>query len=55
MKSITSKIMFMVILISCVGCTYTITMVHTQGEATDVVDETSSADGKVDASIPLIK
>lgn len=24
------------------SCTYSITMVHTQGEATDVVDETAS-------------
>lgn len=24
------------------ACTYSITMVHTQGEATDVVDETAS-------------
>ncbi len=24
------------------GCTYSITMVHTQGEATDVVDETAT-------------
>ena len=25
-----------------VGCTYSITMVHTQGQASDVVDETAS-------------
>jgi hypothetical protein len=24
------------------GCTYSITMVHTEGEATDVVDETAT-------------
>ena len=28
--------------LSLTGCTYSITMVHTQGEATDVVDETAS-------------
>lgn len=34
------------ILLGCVlllsACTYSITMVHTQGEATDVVDETAT-------------
>jgi hypothetical protein len=33
-------------LLSCIlllsACTYSITMVHTQGEATDVVDETAT-------------
>lgn len=29
-------------LLALSGCTYSITMVHTQGEATDVVDETAS-------------
>ena len=28
--------------LSLTGCTYSITMVHTQGQATDVVDETAS-------------
>ncbi len=37
------------------GCTYSITMVHTQGVASDVVDETQSAepDIKTDVSTPL--
>lgn len=37
------------------SCTYTITMVHTEGSATDVVDETQStqADIKPDLTIPL--
>lgn len=36
------------------SCTYSINMVHTQGQASDVVDETQSADPdiKADVSIP---
>lgn len=36
------------------SCTYSINMVHTQGSASDVVDETQSAepDVKADISIP---
>lgn len=33
------------------GCTYTITFVHTQGEASDVVDETSS--NTPSANVPI--
>ena len=33
-------LIFMLALLS--SCTYSITMVHTQGEATDVVDETAT-------------
>lgn len=38
------------------GCSYSITMVHTQGEATDVVDEVqrTDADIKPNVSIPAI-
>lgn len=37
------------------GCTYSITMVHTEGTASDVVDETAtnSPDIKPDITIPL--
>ena len=37
------------------SCTYSINMVHTQGQASDVVDETQRADPdvKTDLSIPL--
>lgn len=40
--------------IMLVSCTYSINMVHTQGQAEDVVDETQSAepDVKTDLSIP---
>jgi len=39
---------------SLTGCTYSITMVHTEGSASDVVDETQRADPdvKTDLSIP---
>jgi len=35
------------------SCTYTISMVHTQGEASDVIDETSSASAKVDPQLNI--
>lgn len=38
------------------GCTYSINMVHTQGKADDVIDETSSAtpNTNMNISIPSI-
>lgn len=33
------------------ACTYSITMIHTEGTATDVVDETQSTSAKVDPTI----
>lgn len=33
---------FMLSVLCLTACTYSITMVHTQGEATDVVDETAT-------------
>lgn len=40
----------------CTSCTYSITMIHTEGTATDVVDEEqdASADVKPKLSIPVI-
>ena len=35
------------------GCTYSINMVHTQGSATDVVDENQKADADVRPNITL--
>lgn len=32
---------FLAICLFLVGCTYTITLVHTEGQASDVVDETA--------------
>ncbi len=33
---------FMLSVLCLTGCTYSITMVHTEGQATDVVDETAT-------------
>ena len=35
------------------SCTYSITMVHTQGQATDVVDETSTPKANVSPSFEI--
>ena len=35
------------------GCTYSITMVHTQGEASDVVDETATNSPSTHLSVPV--
>ena len=37
----------------CVSCTYSINMVHTQGQASDVVDENQSADPDISPDISL--
>lgn len=39
-------------LILC-SCTYSITLVHTQGQATDVVDETATNTPSTSVSIPV--
>lgn len=35
------------------GCTYSINMVHTQGEASDVVDENQRADADVKPNLTI--
>ncbi len=35
------------------GCTYSITLVHTEGQASDVVDETATNTPQTSFSIPL--
>lgn len=58
MKEIITLLIFIVIFIACslamTSCTYSINLVHTQGTASDVVDETQSAepDIKTEISIP---
>ena len=37
----------------CFGCTYSITMVHTTGTASDVVDETDSVTPSTSLTTPL--
>ncbi len=36
------------------SCTYSINVVHTEGTATDVLDETQSAKHSLEASVPVI-
>jgi len=36
-----------------VGCTYSINMVHTQGQASDVVDETQSTEPDISPNITI--
>jgi len=36
-----------------VSCTYSINMVHTQGEASDVVDENQSVTPDIDANVSI--
>ena len=53
MKGTAFYLYFMVVILC--GCTYSINLVHTQGVADDVVDETQSAepDIKTDVSLPV--
>lgn len=37
------------------ACNYSITLVHTEGQASDVVDETASNTPSTNLSLPLIK
>lgn len=49
------KILAMIgaILLLCSGCTYSITQVHTQGTASDVVDETDSVTPSTSVTVPV--
>lgn len=42
-----------VICLGLIGCTMSVNMVHTEGEATDVVDETQSNEPDVSPEISL--
>lgn len=44
-------IFFVVIMLT--GCTYSINLVHSQGMATDVIDENQTAQAKIDPSLQL--
>jgi len=49
------KYVFYFLFLLCLNaCTYSVNLVHTQGTATDVVDETQKADPEVTAEIPLM-
>lgn len=43
---------FIFISLSLTGCTYSITMVHTEGDARDVVDETATNTPSTSVTIP---
>ena len=45
-------LLFMMVL-ALMGCTLAITMVHTDGVATDVVDETATTSPSTNVSIPV--
>lgn len=47
------KLVCCLMLLMLSSCTYSITMVHTQGEATDVVDETATNTPSTSVSIPV--
>lgn len=47
------RIMPIVAILIFSSCTYTVSLVHTQGEASDVIDETSSASAKVDPTLTI--
>ncbi len=42
------------IMFTCNSCTYSITMVHTEGTASDVVDETATATPNTTISVPAL-
>jgi len=43
----------LILIIFLTGCTHSITIVHTQGQATDVVDETMSNTPSTSVSVPI--
>lgn len=45
---------FLAMLCMLSGCTYSITMVHTEGSATDVVDETQSNTPNVSPNVSVV-
>jgi hypothetical protein len=47
------KLLASLMLLLLTSCTYSITMVHTQGEATDVVDETATNTPSTSVSVPV--
>lgn len=42
-----------ILIFSVTSCTYSINMVHTKGEASDVVDETQSAEPDISPTIAI--
>ena len=50
MRILTAAISLMLI---CSSCMYTIHMVHTQGEASDVIDDNDTPTVTADATVPV--
>lgn len=48
-----NKLFLCLITLMCTGCTYSINMVHSQGEATDLIDETQSNEPDVSPTITI--
>lgn len=48
------KIYFAALLILCTGCTYSVIMNHSEGETSDVVDETSNPSAQVNPNVSVI-
>ncbi len=46
-------VMIITMIATFTGCTYAITMVHTEGMASDVVDETASNTPSTSLSVPI--
>lgn len=41
------------LLTSLVSCTYSVTLAHTEGQATDLIDQNQRADPDVDANLSI--
>lgn len=54
-ENIMKNICFLCSLLLMCSCTYSITSVHTEGQATDIVDEAQSASPSTKVTIPLTK
>jgi hypothetical protein len=50
-----SKIVIPFLALLCAGCTYSISLVHTEGQASDIIDENQTANPNIspNLNIPL--
>jgi hypothetical protein len=47
------KIALISLMIFVTACTYSVNLIHTEGSASDVVDEDQKADADLQATVPL--
>jgi hypothetical protein len=47
-------ILMLMLIVALTGCTYSITMVHTEGVASDVVDDTDTVSPSTNVTMPMI-